>query len=132
VFCPRCGDEYRPGFTECADCHVPLVVAPVEGDDTPAPAREPGIPDPDLELVTVLWSADTTLLPIAESILQSAGIAFITTNEGLRTRFAYGVGVGPVGIQVAADDADDARALLADLEDSEPDPEAWDDDEESA
>ena len=25
MFCPRCRCEYRLGFTECADCHVPLV-----------------------------------------------------------------------------------------------------------
>jgi hypothetical protein len=26
--CPRCGAEYRPGFTMCADCNVPLVPGP--------------------------------------------------------------------------------------------------------
>lgn len=25
LWCPRCGVEYRPGFTTCADCFVPLV-----------------------------------------------------------------------------------------------------------
>ena len=25
MFCPNCRCEYRPGFTECADCRVPLV-----------------------------------------------------------------------------------------------------------
>jgi hypothetical protein len=24
-WCPRCGAEYRPGYTSCADCHVALV-----------------------------------------------------------------------------------------------------------
>jgi len=28
MFCPRCGAEYRPGYTSCADCHVFLVSAP--------------------------------------------------------------------------------------------------------
>jgi hypothetical protein len=32
-FCPACRVEYREGFTECSDCHVPLVVAlPPEED----------------------------------------------------------------------------------------------------
>lgn len=25
MFCPRCRDEFRPGFTRCADCDVDLV-----------------------------------------------------------------------------------------------------------
>jgi len=25
MFCPKCRAEYREGFTECADCKVPLV-----------------------------------------------------------------------------------------------------------
>ncbi len=25
MFCPECEAEYRPGFTECSDCQVPLV-----------------------------------------------------------------------------------------------------------
>ena len=28
MFCPKCGAEYRPGFTECADCFIPLVAKP--------------------------------------------------------------------------------------------------------
>jgi hypothetical protein len=33
-WCPKCGAEYRSGFSECADCHVPLVAdpPPVSGD----------------------------------------------------------------------------------------------------
>ncbi|HEX2038796.1 MAG TPA: RDD family protein [Acidimicrobiales bacterium] len=34
LWCPQCGEEYRPGFAECADCGVPLV------DVKPTPARD--------------------------------------------------------------------------------------------
>ncbi len=38
MFCPVCRSEYRPGFTQCAECEVPLVD---HLEDTPAtPSRE--------------------------------------------------------------------------------------------
>ena len=47
MWCPKCGSEYRPGFTACADWRVPLVDQPYtpggdrtpEGDRTPCPNR---------------------------------------------------------------------------------------------
>src|SRR4051812_16634520 len=35
-FCPTCRTEYRPGVTECADCHVALVDS--------LPPEEPWVP----------------------------------------------------------------------------------------
>jgi hypothetical protein len=44
--CPRCGTDYRPGFTECADCKVPLVPGPAP-PPPPAHASHPqGRPAP--------------------------------------------------------------------------------------
>lgn len=40
MFCPKCRDEYRPGFTRCATCDVDLV------DDlsaAPSPAPQPSM-----------------------------------------------------------------------------------------
>ena len=36
MFCPKCKDEYRPGFTRCATCNVDLV------DDLSAARTAPG------------------------------------------------------------------------------------------
>jgi hypothetical protein len=50
MYCPSCRTEYRPGFTVCADCNVPLV---------------PELPDEDSpeaingrEGVSLVWSGD--------------------------------------------------------------------------
>jgi len=41
AWCPDCGAEYRPGFTFCSDCHVPLVSQPPEPADSRPTPREP-------------------------------------------------------------------------------------------
>jgi len=128
LFCPKCHAEYIAGFTRCADCDVPLVE---ELPQRPKRVREPLPPDPPrptgphsdhLELVTVLASGDPGLMAIAKSLLQSAEIPFVVQGEGVQDLLGVGrIGsgfnlvTGPARLQVAADDAADARELLADL-----------------
>jgi hypothetical protein len=38
MVCPNCHAEYRPGFTTCSDCHIPLV------DPAPPPAEAEAAP----------------------------------------------------------------------------------------
>ena len=38
--CPRCGAEYRPGFTTCADCNLPLVPGPAPATVPRPPTEE--------------------------------------------------------------------------------------------
>jgi hypothetical protein len=35
MFCPLCKSEFRDGFTECSDCHIPLVATKEEAESTP-------------------------------------------------------------------------------------------------
>jgi hypothetical protein len=115
MFCPKCGSEYRVGFTECAECAVPLVDALT----TPPPGN------PDVHLVTVFESGDAALIPLVRSLLDSAGIPFVTKGEGIQDLFGWGrmpggfsVVAGPVTFQVDEEDAEEARALLEDLHES--------------
>ena len=32
MFCPLCKAEYRDGFTQCSDCHIPLAASKQEAD----------------------------------------------------------------------------------------------------
>lgn len=107
MFCPRCRAEYRPGFTECADCQVDLV------HELPPTPEEP-----ELELVTVLEARDPGLLAVVRSLLDGAGIPFLVKGERIQNLITPGLPggiVGPAEVQVARRDAEAAREILADL-----------------
>ncbi len=74
------------------------------------------------EPVTVLETSDAALLAVAKSLLEAARIEFFASGEGMQDLFAwgrFGTGynpiVGPVRLQVPAEDAEQARDLLRDL-----------------
>jgi len=110
MFCPVCGDEYRPGFTRCADCGVELTNTP--------PARiEAAEP---IELVTVLETGDQSQVAVARSMLEGAGIPSIARNERLQNLFGWGsigtgynVAMGPIRLQVHREDEEAAKELLS-------------------
>ena len=81
-------------------------------DDSPGP-------------VTVLETSDQGLIAIAKSLLEEADIPCFAKGEGLQDLFGWGrmgtgfnVITGPVALQVPASNADEARALLKDLQDA--------------
>lgn len=76
--------------------------------------------DDSAPLVTVLETSEPALLAVAKSILEDAGIEFAANGEGLQSLFGQGqiainAIVGPVRLQVAAEDAQEAMALLQEL-----------------
>lgn len=74
MYCPQCGVEYRDGFTQCADCNVPLSQG--------APPPEPPDPfDPALGLVVVLESNDSMQLGMAKGLLEEAGIPYYALGQ---------------------------------------------------
>ena len=112
MVCPECGSEYRPGFTQCADCGVPLV--------EPEPEEEG---EPEVELVRVFSATNAAVLPLVESVLLDAEIEFMTKNEALQDLFAlgrFGTGsnnaIGPAEIWVRKEDEAEARALIGMLD----------------
>ena len=91
----------------------------------------PKLPEPRSDpperfaLVTVFVAFDHGLIGIAESLLRSADIPFVSEADDIIDLF--GIGrlsgcnpiTGPPRLLVALQDADDARSLLADLTASE-------------
>lgn len=120
MYCPACKGEYRAGFTECVDCHVPLVES-LSGENVTAShdhTREQ--PRPDIELVSVLVSGDAGVVALAKSVLSSAEIEFMTRGDDIQDLFGLGrIGFNPIlgGVEflVASEDVSAAELLLADL-----------------
>jgi hypothetical protein len=73
MYCPRCGTEYRDGFTECADCRVPLLPG------TPPPDEDSF--NPNLELVVVLEANDPVQATMAQGLLEDAGVPFFVLGQ---------------------------------------------------
>jgi Putative prokaryotic signal transducing protein len=113
MFCPRCRQEYQAGVTECRECRVALV------------AELPAV-EPDeatwIDLVTVLSTGDQSQIRVALSLLEAEGIPCFANGEMIQGVIGYGL-VGPVDLQVRAEDEEAARALLSarDLPVTEPD-----------
>lgn len=62
-------------------------------------------------LVPVLTAGNPALLAVAKSMLDDAGIRYMTSGEGFQALYA----AGPVAILVFEIDADRARELFANL-----------------
>jgi hypothetical protein len=110
MYCPQCGAEYKPGVYVCADCGVKLTAAP------PVEEMEPvAVGYADLEVI--LETADPTLLILAQSLLEGAGIRSHVRGGGALGLTAPGrlTGnpiAGPVRLEVREDQAAEARDVL--------------------
>jgi len=90
MICPNCGAEYRPGFTTCADCEVPLVAAPEGRQALPASgtprqgkgfsSADPG--DPNDDPFCSFWKgADARVCTELCTVLDEAGIPHKTIHR---------------------------------------------------
>jgi hypothetical protein len=130
VICPKCRAEYVPGVTVCFDCDVDLVetLPPLDSEKDrldreprrPEYADPHGAPPERFSLVTVFVSSDAGLMAIAQTILESAKIPLVVEGQTRQALFGPGpvsglLPGGPAALRVAQQDADDARAMLAEL-----------------
>ena len=120
-YCPQCGSEYRPGFERCPDCNQALV------DDPPTVPAEPRPSVPTLVQREEVFSTGRRIdAEMVRGLLEAHGLdariwasgmgpyrleSAVTEITGVPSAFnAYGVGV-------PNHQAEEARALLADVED---------------
>jgi hypothetical protein len=110
MYCPQCGAEYKRGVFVCADCGVKLTAAPpVEAEDSVALGYA--------ELEVILETADPTLLILAQSLLEGAGIPSHVRGAGalgltVPGRLGGNPIAGPVRLEVREDLAAEARDVL--------------------
>jgi hypothetical protein len=105
MYCPQCLVEYREGFTECSDCHVPLAAGP-------PPEPNAGF-DPSLDLVIVLETDDPVQAALAKDLLEDAEIPFFVLGDiATLVNSVDGFLHKWVRIQVPHDREAEARELL--------------------
>jgi len=114
MFCPKCGDEFRPGFTQCPDCNVALVPE--------LPSEE----DEDAGLVEIARYDTLEEAVRARATLDAEGIpAIVPDPPDPKSLFTSSrkVAPAPVPLLVMQEHADravevlEAAAVPADLED---------------
>lgn len=98
MFCPKCGYEYRHGFTVCSDCNVELV------DSLP-----PEPPQEYVEYEEIYSTFNPADIAFIKSLFDSNGITYHFHGE----HFSYIKPLAlPVRLMVSKDHAETARELL--------------------
>lgn len=102
MFCPKCGTEYREGFSVCADCNCDLV------DELP-PEEEPEF----TEYVEIMGTYNPADVALVKSILDAENIAYYFNAE-------HFMNVRPlaelVRLMVKKDEAEKAKEILQGLD----------------
>ncbi len=112
MICPNCRYEYNPGVTICPDCGADLLYSlPPEIPDKRS--ADPLGPANRGDSIIIFESDSGPDIAIAKEILDEAGIVYIT-NRRANIYFDEHKMV----IQVGGQDAERARALLAELAES--------------
>jgi hypothetical protein len=103
MYCPVCGAEYRPGFTECSDCQVALVAEPPRASSEEESA--------EYASYVTIWSGDDPLkhAEILEA-LEDAGIPTRSLNR--EDRSFHLVTMPAFEVFVPAELADSAQEAL--------------------
>jgi len=109
MICPQCETEYRDGFTRCSDCDVDLI--------EPRPAVNVAETRDDVEqIATFLYLHQAEL---AASVLEGSDIECFLGDAffaGVRPELAFTS--GGIKLFVRAGDAERAREVLAELDES--------------
>jgi hypothetical protein len=103
--------EYREGFVECSDCHVPLT-GHLQPEATPGEYAGEG--DLDVLIRTGCWGP--VAVGLATSLLEEAGIPFFVMDQSVAVRQDSGNIFGCLDVRVPRDRETEARTILQSVE----------------
>jgi hypothetical protein len=109
-FCTSCREEYRPGFTVCADCGSPLVAEPPR--EKPAPTEGAGGSHGGWDTVAEVgqrYEADLIADHLRDAGIEAEVVDQTFRQEPLTRIAAFSV----VRVLVPVNRADEARRVLA-------------------
>ena len=107
MFCPSCRAEFRPGFTMCSDCHIPLV------GQLPQEPEEPHADEDEyVRFKPILSTFNNGDIALIRSLLENEGIRHFFQGEN----FHYiRPAVEPAILMVDENRIEEVRELLKDL-----------------
>jgi len=103
-WCPKCGAQYREGFTRCSECGVELTADP--------PSAAPVGP----EWVTVATFASDEEAALARGFLIGRGLQAEILDQQMHIQPYGTVIMGEISLMVPPEEEERARALLAEVE----------------
>ncbi|MGD0496841.1 MAG: DUF2007 domain-containing protein [Bryobacteraceae bacterium] len=111
MFCPQCRTEYRKGFVECSDCHIPLADHLPEPETLDAPADAD-----DLDVLIQTGLAGPIAIGLAEGLLREAGVPFFAMDQNSTARQESGNILGWWNVRVSSEREAEAREILRSVE----------------
>ncbi len=103
MFCPKCKAEYRPGYSMCAECQVPLVEC--------LPEEEP-VEGQEKNFVKILETSALTDVAMLKSLLDGQGIRYYFQGDTMGVLYPF---VISTTLMVAEDDVEQTLELLKDV-----------------
>jgi hypothetical protein len=103
MVCPQCRAEYRQGFVQCSDCHIPLADR---------------LDEDDLDVLLQTGINNPIAIGLAESLLQEAGIPFFVMDQNPAAQQESGNFFGWWNVRVSREREAEAREILQSVEES--------------
>jgi len=126
MFCPKCGYEYRDGFTRCADCNVELVHEPPAEGRSRHIHTQPGRLD-YADFIEVMETPDYSFISFVRSLLDAEGLDTYLLGEHVSSIYPMSLGMK---LMVRKDHAEEAMRIIDDVDSKLADPMGDDEDDE--